>query len=528
MYTRAFTVATLTWTIIIVALKLLDFHLAGAVAQALYSRRITLRLFWLRYQTACIPRCVRAFARRRARVLRLFYATGVVVTAFAVPLVCALLLTNVGVMLGATRARHEGMGIMLNGVMNGSTRSAVEHIVRSRRTLLQIAPRSKPIEASVMKLSFLSQMPSLTFRQSDALLVFVALLASVLIHELGHLLCALLYQAHVTTMGLFVAFLFPGAFVTLNNLHQHPICHQLQIVCAGIWHNLITVLITRFIIAIVPVLSLAFYTRPGSLIITSLPANSPLSPSVSVGDIITTVADTEITHGQSSFESALFRLHSQSNAPGFCIPQRWLRPPKNGACCRSAQWSAFHPSRTTRCFTTQSREVCLDAVHVALQPMCNTTQDCKPRMRCARPKLQAHHRLIVLSVKRKEHGLVRVLYDGTVPQLWRAVQVSEYVPRGWQWMNAWFMRLLVMFDVPPMIIRMLWFVAAFCLVLAASNMAPALFLDGQLFIGLVILMVGIRLRWKQRLIKRIETWIVYSATLIVITNVLLSVHFMTR
>eukprot|EP00737_Agarophyton_chilense_P001346 gb/GEZJ01001511.1/.p1 GENE.gb/GEZJ01001511.1/~~gb/GEZJ01001511.1/.p1 ORF type:complete len:543 (+),score=30.46 gb/GEZJ01001511.1/:1578-3206(+) len=532
--------ATLIWTLLVVSLKLLDHNLNGFIARQLDSRSITLKLFLFRYQTASIPPCLTSFTRRHRDGLRRFYGVGTLVVVCFVPVICLSLVGNVVFTISAmkesnapqvspnfskdmTSIPNQSFRVVLS---NQSNRFQKQTFTHSRR-ILHLKPRTEAAKPSTTKLTFFPHLPSLTFQRSDISLIFIALLVSVGIHEMGHLLCALTYQTQVSSIGVFVAFLFPGAFVAVSNLKQHPIWHQLQIVCAGIWHNLVVIVITIFTITLIPILSLPLYTHGGAVIITSLPPKSALSPSVSVGDIITAVADTNMTNGVSSFESVLSRLHgdSSSGPPGFCLPEKLFRQ-KDAACCRAAQWKAFQPTHTTRCFTTDSRAACLDAVKAALQPTCETHQDCKFNRRCVRPKLYQNDRLIVLTVKRKKHDVVRVLFDGSVLQLWRSVVVSNYVPRAWHWMNSWFVQIVACVDFPVLMVRLLWFIAGVCVVLAGSNMAPGMFLDGQLFAGLVILVIGKQLRWKQRVVKRLETVIVWSTTVMVVTNVLLSIWFM--
>lgn len=123
---------------------------------------------------------------------------------------------------------------------------------------------------------------------------------------------------------------------------------------------------------------------------------------------------------------------------------------------------------------------------------------------------------------------MRVLFDGTVPELWASVKLSSFVPRGWALMTTWMVEWVAWLDLPDMLVRALWYVAGISLMLAASNIAPAVFLDGELFVEMVVAVVARRWNWKERRAVQVKQGIVWGGTAIVAANVALSLWFMTR
>jgi len=62
---------------------------------------------------------------------------------------------------------------------------------------------------------------------------------SIAFHEFGHAIAAASEGVEIEYVAIFVAVLFPGAFVALNYdlLQNRPLFSMLRIYCAGIWHN---------------------------------------------------------------------------------------------------------------------------------------------------------------------------------------------------------------------------------------------------------------------------------------------------
>lgn len=89
-------------------------------------------------------------------------------------------------------------------------------------------------------------LPGYNIPWSHSILVFLALILASLIHEFGHALAAALEKISINGAGAFITFIFPGAFVNLNNieLSNCDLIPRMRILCAGVWHNLVLCVFT--------------------------------------------------------------------------------------------------------------------------------------------------------------------------------------------------------------------------------------------------------------------------------------------
>ncbi|KAI8321114.1 hypothetical protein GQ54DRAFT_246260, partial [Martensiomyces pterosporus] len=69
-------------------------------------------------------------------------------------------------------------------------------------------------------------------------------------HELGHAIAAARAGIRMRRFGVFFMGIYPGAFVDLpkDKLDAAPVRHQLQVVCAGVWHNALTALVAWLLV----------------------------------------------------------------------------------------------------------------------------------------------------------------------------------------------------------------------------------------------------------------------------------------
>ena len=76
----------------------------------------------------------------------------------------------------------------------------------------------------------------------------------------------------VNGFGLFLLLLYPGAFVDLSTEHLQAVSplRQLRIYCAGVWHNLVMVIVAAGVLGGLPVLLWPFYTTGVSVAVTGV------------------------------------------------------------------------------------------------------------------------------------------------------------------------------------------------------------------------------------------------------------------
>ena len=94
-------------------------------------------------------------------------------------------------------------------------------------------------------------------------LILLALFICGIIHEFGHGIAASREQVRVNGFGIFVMFIFPGAYVDLCSDHLKIISpmSQLRIFCAGVWHNIVLVLVAALLIELHPLFLNAFFDK---------------------------------------------------------------------------------------------------------------------------------------------------------------------------------------------------------------------------------------------------------------------------
>eukprot|EP00171_Calliarthron_tuberculosum_P015405 IDg15405t1 len=128
-------------------------------------------------------------------------------------------------------------------------------------------------------------LPGVTIPASDVGYIAVALLVAMGVHELGHALAAASYDAHVTGVGGFLAFVFPGAYVQLEGVEKLAIVPQLKVYCAGVWHNVVTAALALLLAGALPSLSVVFFAPRAGALVVHVPKQSPLINHLEPGDV---------------------------------------------------------------------------------------------------------------------------------------------------------------------------------------------------------------------------------------------------
>ena len=121
------------------------------------------------------------------------------------------------------------------------------------------------------------QLPGYNMPVADAPLVGGALLLTLAFHELGHGIAASTERVKTEGVGIFLAYVIPGAFVRLEEglLPQLPTRAQLKVYCAGAWHNLILAVLCVIATSSIPYALFPFYQRSISGLALDLPRDSP-------------------------------------------------------------------------------------------------------------------------------------------------------------------------------------------------------------------------------------------------------------
>ncbi|XP_058101061.1 membrane-bound transcription factor site-2 protease homolog isoform X2 [Magnolia sinica] len=157
--------------------------------------------------------------------------------------------------------------------------------------------------------------PGLRISITDAGYMIISTLISIAVHEFGHAVAAASEGMHIEYIAIFLAILFPGALVAFNYelLQSLPPFTALRIYCAGIWHN---------------------------AVVLSVSPKSPLSGSLSYGDLIVSLDGSHIHNPQEWIEKMVLMddqtvkgsdnledsrsVQAFSSRKGYCVPSYWV------------------------------------------------------------------------------------------------------------------------------------------------------------------------------------------------------------
>lgn len=322
-------------------------------------------------------------------------------------------------------------------------------------------------------------MPGVNLPWSDIAYYLLTLVVCGVFHEAGHALAATAEQVRVNGFGVFVLFLYPGAFVDLNSDHLAVTSprNQLKIYCAGVWHNVILVLCALCVMWGSPYLLSPFYTTGLGAVVTSVPGDSVLAGKLEVGSIITKingcpVSSTDDWYGcvnlvhvtpQAGYCVAEEMMHSKSD---YLQNQTMLLEDGTRQCCNEDSLTdiCFHV------FYPQPRQnvyKCLTARIVSARKTCSNSRDCKEVVEhgCVFPAISSPSKLIRI----KHSSGKDVLFLGDPRVLPFLLSTTAYNPSHPS-MPLW---------LPNLLQTMCNYFVSLSSALALLNMVPAYFLDGQ-------------------------------------------------
>ncbi|KAF9195676.1 Membrane-bound transcription factor site-2 protease [Haplosporangium sp. Z 11] len=186
---------------------------------------------------------------RLARFWRVWYGLGVMFGMLAMVLGWALLafaafkLLSLAVMfllslwpLGSWESEHQQLQ-----QQHQRDQSSVNPS-RLRKRDLAVDTGAPPIVhggSSEDDMVFIPVIPGVTFPLSHLPYYLLALLVSGVIHEAGHAIAAAREKIQVSSTGIFLYILYPGAFVDISSRAMAIMTplQQLRVICAGVWHN---------------------------------------------------------------------------------------------------------------------------------------------------------------------------------------------------------------------------------------------------------------------------------------------------
>lgn len=361
-----------------------------------------------------------------------------------------------------------GLGALIGVMLMGSS------VVVLGFTLFQTFFASEPSEQVLTPV-----MPGVNLPWSDIVYYLVTLIVCAVFHEVGHALAASTEQVKVNGFGIFMLFLYPGAFVDLHSDHLNVISpkRQLRIYCAGVWHNFVLVLFALLLLLALPVLLAPFYTSGIGVVAVSVPQDSVLRGKLAPGGVITSVNACPVS-SSNEWYSCVEEIATKSQ-PGYCVftdviekrKSVGLNETKLGSdgsreCCSEG-------SQSDICFQVvygkgrHSAFKCLTARTVATRESCQNSRDCRGVMdyACVFPAVAPQTRLVRIS----HTGGQDVLFLGDPRALHYAISVNSYLPSGPS-VPLW---------LPDLLQTSCRYIISLSSALALLNMVPAYFLDGQ-------------------------------------------------
>ena len=322
-------------------------------------------------------------------------------------------------------------------------------------------------------------MPGVNLPWRDILYYVVTLVVCGVFHEAGHAVAASLEQVRVNGFGVFMLFLYPGAFVDLHSDHLAVISpkRQLRIYCAGVWHNVILVIFSLLLLWGLPLLLAPFYTTGIGAHVTAVQEDTVLTDKLRMGELITRMNSCPV-HGTADWYTCIEGLMSEKQ-PGYCVFAELLESQTSFSlnqttelegggrdCCDKDTQSdlcfeVFYTKGRPRMFR------CLTARTISARETCQHSRDCTGVLdfACAVPAVPPETRLVRISHSNGPD----VLFLGDPRELSYSVTTTSYLPNS-SLPPSW---------LPDLLQTLLLYMISFSSALALLNMVPAYYLDGQ-------------------------------------------------
>lgn len=139
-------------------------------------------------------------------------------------------------------------------------------------------------------------LPGINVRLSTLPFILIAMLVSLVVHELSHGIASVAERLPIKSAGVFLFILFPGAFVEVDDeqVKKRSPKTRMRILSAGIFSNLLTALVVLLLISVLPLMLAPFYSPEQSLLITEVEAGSPADGLFTPYTILQSINETEI------------------------------------------------------------------------------------------------------------------------------------------------------------------------------------------------------------------------------------------
>ena len=332
-------------------------------------------------------------------------------------------------------------------------------------------------------------MPGVNLPWSEVGYYFVTIIVCGVFHEVGHALAAVTEQVRINGFGMFLLFIYPGAFVDLHSDHLTVISprRQLRIYCAGVWHNVILSATMALFLQAIPYLLLPFYAHGQGAVVVSIDRDSVLFDKLQPGDAIIQIDSCQID-GTADWHSCIADITSRMQ-PGYCVGVDYLHshqllplnkttPLEDGSreCCpldtkSNLCFSTINPTHHKTTDGNNKLFVCLTARQVLTTAVCHSNEEClviNSDSVCTTPTI-ATTRFNHLAKIRHTGSGDPVIFLGDLRTLLYNTKVSDFQP----------LSTSVSLRLPLLLQTTAIYMISISSALALLNMLPAYALDGQ-------------------------------------------------
>ncbi|CAF1233906.1 unnamed protein product [Adineta steineri] len=307
---------------------------------------------------------------------------------------------------------------------------------------------------------------------------FVALLLCTIFHEFGHAVAASAEQIRVNGCGYFLFLLYPGAYVDLHQeqLQMISAVRQLRIYCAGVFHNMVLVVIALIFLVFNPIFLRYFYTEGAT--VYRVAKDSPIRDLLPIYSIIQSI-DACTVNTSDDWYQCLRSINDQhpQQSSGYCLTQTEIQTHSSHIelnqtthydCCQNL-------SQKNYCFLYHSKQypdqngACMEARIVTKHPPCFLNSDCHSYNNdasCIHP-FSADN--ITRLIRIAHSNGPPILFVGSIHEIYRTIGIQSYKP------NYIYLPTILIHDIP----LFFQYLGAFSFALAFFNAVPCYALDGQ-------------------------------------------------
>ena len=305
-------------------------------------------------------------------------------------------------------------------------------------------------------------LPGVNIPASDIGLYLLSIFIASVIHEAGHALAAYSNGSSIEGMGFALFAIVPVAFVELTTdvFASHSPVKRLQIVCAGVWHNLILAFIAATLLLSRPIILHPLCSEGVSIVSSKLDSQGGLFP----GDSIVSINNCTILD-RFAWKDCFIQVIS-SEPKGYCVNRDFILQEKNtipNDCCVDSQIESRN-----LCFINDANNEkhCLPVRKILSLDsyLCATENDCQRNSICVKPFTMSNQTRLVQIKRRNNQDYI---YWGFPGDVFSSVTVVECS-------SPWISVLSIVHWSEDL----LRYLISFSLAFGVLNVVPCFYLDG--------------------------------------------------